>query len=178
MVPRGAARTWPLAGFLLTKRVGKDETGGQGRGWAWRPRARWGSAPRWVTARKDGGTRARASGRGGACRPLCVIQLVNCPGPRGVIIYDTAHGRLPRTGAGRAPCGPDGKRNCNFLLRSLGHTPGVPARGGHGLMDAVFHLSASRGGGRLCAVLSPPPPPAAPLDPALNPSSPVIRAQR
>lgn len=161
MVPRGAARTWPLAGFLLTKRAGKDETGGQGRGWAWRPRARWGSAPRWVTARKDGGTRARASGWGGACRPLCVIQLVNCPAPRGVIIYDTAHGRLPRTGAGRAPCGPDGKRNCNFLLRSLGHTPGAPARGGHrpdGRRVPSLGLGVAAGSA-LCSPLPRPPPP-------------------
>lgn len=67
-----------LVGFLLTTRADKDEAGGRGRGWAWRPRARQGSAPRWVTASKESGTCARASARGGGvrasvCNPACKL---------------------------------------------------------------------------------------------------------
>lgn len=67
-----------LVGYLLTTRADKDEAGGRGRGWAWRPRARRGSAPRWVTASKESGTCARASARGGGvrasvCNPACKL---------------------------------------------------------------------------------------------------------
>lgn len=71
-------------------------------------------------------------GGAGTCGPVCVTQLANCSGPvsaeragqpRGVIIDDEAHGYLPGSRMGRAPCGMDGKLNSNFLLHGLCYTP-------------------------------------------------------
>lgn len=71
------------------------QVGDAGRGWHVYP-CRWpGRGPRVPPA--------------DACRPLCIIQLVNCPGPvaaeraiepRGVIIYDETQRCLPGTGMG------------------------------------------------------------------------------
>ena len=70
--------------------------------------------------------------RAGACRPPCIIQLVNCSGPvtaeraiepRGVIIYDEVRRCLPGAGMGCTLHGTDGKLNSNFLLRSLCYAP-------------------------------------------------------
>ena len=98
--------------------------------WARPPAVAAGRTPARVLVQVIGeGPRAR---RADACRPPCIIQLVNCSGPVtaeraiepcGVIIYDEARRCLPGAGMGCTLHGTDGKLNSNFLLRSLCYAP-------------------------------------------------------